>query len=186
MYIGGFNNMLRGRLLDCSGIKILRLDAVAFISKQMGTTCQNLPVAHLIIQAFNTVAVAEMVPQGMVFKSEAIVHPDDVVKYIDWDECPLSYPPQLMALLWEFLATREVSLLRLQQRTTQYGSWRDNSQLEVKNGSIKLPSFFLPPFLQREEKMKATLRIKTKRKLYFSSPLKMGGLPYYKKNYVSL
>ena len=46
-----------------------------------------------------------------MFKSEAIVHPDDVVKYIAEDECQLSYNPTLMALLWESLATREVRLL---------------------------------------------------------------------------
>jgi amylosucrase/maltose alpha-D-glucosyltransferase/alpha-amylase len=48
----------------------------------------------------------------MVFKSEAIVHPDEVNKYISEEECQLSYNPQLMALLWNSLATRDVTLLR--------------------------------------------------------------------------
>ena len=48
---------------------------------------------------------------GLVFKSEAIVHPDDVVKYISPHECQISYNPTLMALLWESLATRNVRLL---------------------------------------------------------------------------
>ena len=48
----------------------------------------------------------------MALKSEAIVHPDEVGKYIDRDECQLSYNPQLMALLWNSLATREVKSLR--------------------------------------------------------------------------
>jgi hypothetical protein len=46
-----------------------------------------------------------------LFKSEAIVHPDEVVKYIAPDECQLSYNPLLMALLWNSLATRKVRLL---------------------------------------------------------------------------
>jgi amylosucrase len=46
-----------------------------------------------------------------IFKSEAIVHPDDVVKYISPDECQISYNPLLMALLWNTLATRKVDLL---------------------------------------------------------------------------
>jgi len=46
-----------------------------------------------------------------LFKSEAIVHPDEVAKYISAQECQLSYNPLLMALLWNSLATREVSLL---------------------------------------------------------------------------
>ncbi|QDS96727.1 Amylosucrase [Roseimaritima multifibrata] len=92
-----------------TGVDILRLDAVAFIWKQMGTNCENLPKAHTLIQAFNR--LASIATPGLLFKSEAIVHPDDVVKYIGHDECQISYNPTLMALLWESLATREVRLL---------------------------------------------------------------------------
>jgi amylosucrase/maltose alpha-D-glucosyltransferase/alpha-amylase len=48
----------------------------------------------------------------MVLLSEAIVAPEDVRKYLHPDECPLSYNPQLMALLWEAMATRDVRVLR--------------------------------------------------------------------------
>lgn len=72
-----------------AGIDILRLDAVAFIWKEKGTVCENLPEAHRIIQAFN--AVARISSPGLLFKSEAIVHPDEVVRYIDTKECQLSY-----------------------------------------------------------------------------------------------
>jgi len=92
-----------------TGVEILRLDAVAFIWKQMGTSCENLPEAHLLIQAFN--AVCRIAAPGLVFKSEAIVHPDEVVKYIDSGECQISYNPTFMALLWEAMATRETKLL---------------------------------------------------------------------------
>lgn len=47
----------------------------------------------------------------MLLKSEAIIHPDDVVKYISAEECQLSYNPLMMALLWNMLATRQVDLL---------------------------------------------------------------------------
>jgi amylosucrase len=93
-----------------AGIEVIRLDAVAFIWKQMGTACENLPEAHMLIQAFN--AVTRIAAPAMVFKSEAIVHPDEVVRYIHPDECQLSYNPLLMALLWNTLATRDVSLLQ--------------------------------------------------------------------------
>jgi amylosucrase len=92
------------------GVEVLRLDAVAFIWKQLGTNCENLPEAHLLIQAFN--AVARIAAPSLLFKSEAIVHPDEVVRYISPGECQISYNPLLMALLWEALATREVKLLR--------------------------------------------------------------------------
>ena len=97
-----------------AGIEVLRLDAVAFIWKQLGTSCENLPEAHLLIQAFN--ALARIAAPALLFKSEAIVHPDEVAKYIAPGECQLSYNPLLMALLWESLATREVKLLQLSMR----------------------------------------------------------------------
>ena len=62
------------------------------------------------MQAFN--ALVRIAAPAMLFKSEAIVHPDEVAQYISRDECQLSYNPLLMALLWESLATRDVRLLR--------------------------------------------------------------------------
>ena len=75
----------------------------------MGTSCENRPEAHCVIQAFNH--LARIAAPGLLFKSEAIVHPDEVIKYIRPDECQVSYNPTLMALLWESLATRKVELL---------------------------------------------------------------------------
>ncbi len=97
-----------------AGVEILRLDAVAFIWKKMGTSCENLPEAHLLIQAFN--ACARIAAPALLFKSEAIVHPDEVARYIKPEECQLSYNPLLMALLWESLATRKVALLQESMR----------------------------------------------------------------------
>jgi amylosucrase len=105
-----FNRMAEEMLFLANvGVEVLRLDAVAFIWKRLGTNCENLPEAHLLIQAFN--AVARISAPALLFKSEAIVHPDEVAKYISSEECQLSYNPLLMALLWNSLATREVRLL---------------------------------------------------------------------------
>lgn len=92
------------------GVEVLRMDAVAFIWKQLGTPCESLPEAHLLLQAFN--AVLAMAAPGLEFKSEAIVHPDEVVEYVSLDECRLSYNPLQMALTWEALATRDARLLQ--------------------------------------------------------------------------
>ena len=91
------------------GVDILRMDAVAFIWKQLGTPCENLPEAHTLLRAFN--AVCRLAAPSLLFKSEAIVHPDEVALYIDPGECQISYNPLQMALIWESLATRDVSLL---------------------------------------------------------------------------
>jgi amylosucrase len=107
-----FNRMAEEMLfLANQGVEVLRLDAVAFTWKELGTSCENLPEAHMLIQAFN--GLARIAAPALLFKSEAIVHPDEVARYIAPDECQLSYNPLLMALLWETLATREVQLLRL-------------------------------------------------------------------------
>jgi amylosucrase len=110
-----FNRMAEEMLFLANvGVEVLRLDAVAFAWKELGTTCESLPQAHMLIQAFN--ALARMAVPALLFKSEAIVHPDDVARYIAPHECQISYNPLLMALLWETLATRQVRLLRHSMR----------------------------------------------------------------------
>ncbi len=105
-------NQMAGEMLFLAnqGVEILRLDAVAFIWKKLGTNCENLAEAHMIIQAYN--AIARIAAPALLFKSEAIVHPDEVARYIRRDECQISYNPLLMALLWNSLATRKVDLLQ--------------------------------------------------------------------------
>jgi amylosucrase len=98
------------------GCDALRLDALAFIWKEIGTSCENQPKAHLVIQAFNS--CLKIVAPSVVLKSEAIVHPDEVIKYIDKDECQLSYNPLLMALIWNSLATRKTKLLTQSMRNS--------------------------------------------------------------------
>lgn len=92
------------------GAEVLRLDALAFTWKELGTNCENLSKAHTLVRAFN--AVVRIAAPSLLFKSEAIVHPDEVARYINAEECQLSYNPLLMALLWNSLATHKVRLLR--------------------------------------------------------------------------
>ncbi len=92
------------------GVDFLRMDAVAFVWKRLGTPCENLPEAHHLLRAYN--ALCAIAAPSLLFKSEAIVHPDDVASYISTTECQVSYNPLQMALLWNTLATREVNLLQ--------------------------------------------------------------------------
>jgi len=93
------------------GVDVLRLDALAFVWKEKGTVCESLPKAHTVIQAFQY--VARIACPSLHFKSEAIVHPDQVIQYINQDECCLSYNPLQMALFWSTVATRDTRLLTL-------------------------------------------------------------------------
>lgn len=105
-------NAMAGEMLAIAnlGCEIIRLDAVAFCWKRPGTPCESLPEVHNVIRAFN--AVARIAAPSLLFKSEAIVHPAEVMSYIAPDECQLSYNPLQMALQWNSLATREVNLLQ--------------------------------------------------------------------------
>jgi amylosucrase len=109
-----FRAML-GTMLDLAnrGIDVLRLDAVPFLWKRMGTDCQNQPEAHLLVQAFR--ALTRLAAPGLVLKAEAIVSPDQLAQYLGAHdrfrpECDLAYDNQLMVMLWSSLATRDVRL----------------------------------------------------------------------------
>ncbi|MDJ0754399.1 MAG: alpha-amylase family protein [Ardenticatenaceae bacterium] len=96
-----------------NGVEVLRLDAVAFMWKKMGTSCENLPEAHAILQAFR--AFSKLAAPGLVFKAEAIVAPQDVVPYLGTGrftnkECELAYHNSLMVYMWSMLAERNVVL----------------------------------------------------------------------------
>lgn len=110
-----FRRMLEEMLFLANvGADVIRLDAVPFVWKEMGTPCENLPQVHTIIRAFN--ALVRIAAPGIIFKSEAIVHPDDVASYFGsggWAgrECEISYNPLLMVQLWESLATGHTHLL---------------------------------------------------------------------------
>ena len=106
-----FTAMAREMLFIANlGVDFLRMDAVAFVWKRQGTPCENLPEAHHLLRAYN--ALCRIAAPSLLFKSEAIVHPDDVATYISTEECQVSYNPLQMALLWNSLATREVNLLQ--------------------------------------------------------------------------
>lgn len=99
------------------GVAALRLDATPFVWKQEGTACENLPQAHVVLELLSS--FARIVAPGIELLSEAIVHPDDVARYVRPREATLGYNPLTMALIWEAVATKEVTLLAegLRRRT---------------------------------------------------------------------
>jgi amylosucrase/maltose alpha-D-glucosyltransferase/alpha-amylase len=104
-------NAMAGEMLFLAnaGVEMLRMDAVPFLWKEKGTNCENLEQAHMLIRAFN--AVARIAAPALIFKSEAIVAPDEIKKYVSEEECHLSYNPPLMVQLWNSLASRNASLM---------------------------------------------------------------------------
>jgi len=96
------------------GADILRLDAVAFLWKKIGSTCQNEREAHLILQLMKD--CCQVTAPGVLYIAEAIVAPVEVARYFGEDaviakECEIAYNATFMALLWDAAATKNAKLL---------------------------------------------------------------------------
>jgi amylosucrase len=111
VFIEMLDNLL---FLANKGVDIIRLDALAFTWKKIGTSSQNLHEAHQIIKAFK--ACCQVVAPGTIFLAEAIVAPNEIIKYFGEsnqvsNECDLAYNATLMTLLWESVCTKNNRLL---------------------------------------------------------------------------
>jgi amylosucrase len=96
------------------GADILRLDAVAFLWKKIGSICQNEREAHLLLQLMKD--CCQVSAPGVLFIAEAIVAPVEIIKYFGEDainakECEIAYNATYMALLWDAVATKNAKLL---------------------------------------------------------------------------
>lgn len=97
------------------GVEVLRLDAIAFTWKRLGTNCQNQPEVHALTQTLR--AVARIACPATVFKAEAIVGPRDLVQYLGLGAhagrvSDLAYHNSLMVQVWSMLAAGNTVLAR--------------------------------------------------------------------------
>ncbi|MBM9467199.1 alpha-amylase family protein [Nakamurella leprariae] len=95
------------------GVEVMRLDAIAFLWKRLGTNCQNQPEVHSITQALR--ALARIACPALAFKAEAIVAPADLVAYLGQGVhhgkvSDLAYHNSLMVQIWSALATSDARL----------------------------------------------------------------------------
>ncbi len=95
------------------GVEVLRLDAIAFTWKRMGTNCQNQPEVHDLTQALRT--VARIACPALAFKAEAIVGPRELVAYLGTGRhagkvSDLAYHNGLMVQIWSMLASGDARL----------------------------------------------------------------------------
>lgn len=95
------------------GVEVLRLDAIAFTWKRLGTSCQNQPEVHALTQALRT--LARIACPSLLFKAEAIVGPKDLLAYLGQGEhhgkvSDLAYHNALMVHVWSMLASRDARL----------------------------------------------------------------------------
>ena len=111
-----FNEMVNNMLyLVNQGIDIVRIDAVPYIWKQLGTTCRNLPQVHTIVRMMRM--ITEIVCPGVLLLGEVVMEPEKVVPYfgtLEKPECHMLYNVTTMASTWHTIATADTRLLKHQ------------------------------------------------------------------------
>ena len=114
-----FNEMMYNFLyLANRGIDIIRIDAVPYIWKELGTNCRNLPKVHTIVRMMRM--IGEIVCPSVILLGEVVMEPERVVPYfgtVDKPECHLLYNVTTMATTWHTVATGDARLLRRQLDT---------------------------------------------------------------------
>lgn len=98
-----------------AGADVLRLDAVPFLWKRLGTNCQNQIEAVVILAAYR--ALMRIFAPAVAFKAEAIVAPEDIMRYLgvggfEGKVCDIAYNATLMNHLWHAMACENTHLLR--------------------------------------------------------------------------
>lgn len=111
-----FNDMVGNMLYMANrGIDVIRLDAVPYIWKQIGTNCRNLPQVHTLVRMMRI--ISEIVCPGVLLLGEVVMEPSKVVPYfgtVDKPECHMLYNVTTMASTWNTIATKNVGLLNRQ------------------------------------------------------------------------
>ncbi len=107
---------MSGVLLDLAnrGADVLRIDAPAFLWKELGTMCENLDGAHQVLQVWRI--LTELACPGVLLLAEAIVPIEDTMRYFGSGdaagrESQLAYHHFFMVLLWSALAEQNARLL---------------------------------------------------------------------------
>ena len=111
-----FNEMMYNFLfLANQGMDIIRIDAVPYIWKELGTSCRNLKEVHTIVRMMRM--IAEIVCPSVILLGEVVMEPEKVVPYfgtVEKSECHMLYNVTTMATTWNSIATRDIRLLKKQ------------------------------------------------------------------------
>ena len=111
-----FNEMMYNFLFFANvGIDVIRIDAVPYIWKELGTDCRNLPRVHTIVRMMRM--IGEIVCPGILLLGEVVMEPSKVAPYfgtVEKPECHMLYNVTTMATTWNSVATRDTRLLKNQ------------------------------------------------------------------------
>ncbi|CAA6807322.1 MAG: Putative sucrose phosphorylase (EC [uncultured Thiotrichaceae bacterium] len=86
------------------GSRITRLDAIAFLWKELGTSCLHLPQTHEIIKIMRDV-VNDLVPGALLLTETNVPHEENISYFGEGDEAHLVYQFSLPPLLLHAIHT---------------------------------------------------------------------------------
>jgi sucrose phosphorylase len=92
------------------GARILRLDAVAFLWKEIGTSCMHLPKTHEIIKLFRDV-LDDLEPGCRLLTETNVPHKENISYFGNYDEAHMVYQFSLPPLLLHALQTGQTHYL---------------------------------------------------------------------------
>jgi len=111
-----FNEMMYNFLFFANlGVDVIRIDAVPYIWKELGTNCRNLPKVHTIVRMMRM--IGEIVCPGILLLGEVVMEPEKVAPYfgtVEKPECHMLYNVTTMATIWHTVAVQDTRLLRKQ------------------------------------------------------------------------
>lgn len=88
----------------CHGARIIRLDAIAYLWKQIGTNCLNLPQTHEVIKLFRDL-LDMLAPNTLLLTETNLPHEQNISYFGEGDEAQLIYQFSLPPLLLHALQT---------------------------------------------------------------------------------
>jgi sucrose phosphorylase len=92
------------------GARIVRLDAVAFLWKQVGTSSIHLPETHAVVKLMRDV-VAAVAPQVLMLTETNVPHRENVSYFGNGDEAHMVYQFSLPPLLLDAFVNEDATLL---------------------------------------------------------------------------
>ncbi len=91
--------------------RLIRLDAIAFLWKKLGTDCSHLPETHLIIKIYRAI-IEQLAPQTLFITETNVPHFENISYFGDgFDEAHMVYNFSLPPLLAYSIHKQEVSVL---------------------------------------------------------------------------
>ncbi len=93
------------------GARILRLDAIAYLWKELGTSCIHLPQTHEVVKLMRTVLDA-CAPGTLLLTETNVPHRENISYFGDGDEAHIVYQFSLPPLLLDAIVHGDATYLR--------------------------------------------------------------------------